>query len=50
MRKYITDTELNEMPKKDIEATKVVTVIEPEPTPKPQSVVKKVINKKKFKK
>mgnify|MGYP001193160684 CR=1 FL=1 len=50
MRKYITDTELNEMPKKDIEAIKVVTVIEPEPTPKPQSVVKKVINKKKFKK
>lgn len=50
MRKYITDTALNEMPKKDIEAIKVVTVIEPEPTPKPQSVVKKVINKKKFKK
>jgi len=50
MKKYITDTELNEMPKKDIEAIKVVTVIEPEPTPKPQSVVKKVINKKKFKK
>lgn len=48
MRKYITDTELNEMPKKDIEAIKVVTVIEP--TPKPQIVVKKVINKKKFKK
>ena len=43
MRKYITDTELNEMPKKDIEAVKVVT-------PKPQIVVKKVINKKKFKK
>ena len=50
MRKYITDTELNEMPKKDIEAIKVVTVIQPEPKPKPQTVVKKVINKKKFKK
>ena len=50
MRKYITDTALNEMPKKDIEAIKVVTVIQPEPTPKPQIVVKKVINKKKFKK
>jgi hypothetical protein len=43
MRKYITDTELNEMPKKNIEAIKVVT-------PKPRNVVKKVINKKKFKK
>ena len=50
MRKYITDTELNEIPKKDIEVVKVVTVIHPEPTPKPQIVVKKVINKKKFKK
>ena len=50
MRKYITDTELNEMPKKNIEVTKVVKVIKPEPTPKPQIVVKKVINKKKFKK
>lgn len=50
MKKYITDTELNEIPKKDIEAVKVVTVIQPEPTPKPQSVVKKVINKKKIKK
>lgn len=48
MRKYITDTELNEMPKKNIEVIKVETVIEP--TPKPQIVVKKVINKKKFKK
>ena len=50
MRKYITDTALNEMPKKDIEVVKVVTVIHPEPAPKPQIVVKKVINKKKFKK
>jgi hypothetical protein len=48
MRKYITDTELNEMPKKNIEVKKVVTVIKPKP--KPQIVVKKVINKKKFKK
>ena len=50
MRKYITDTLLNEIPKKDIEVVKVVTVIHPEPEPKPQIVVKKVINKKKFKK
>ena len=50
MRKYITDTELNEMPKKNIEVTKVVKVVQPKPKPKPQIVVKKVINKKKFKK
>lgn len=50
MKRYITDTELNEIPKKDIEVVKVVTVINPEPAPKPQIVVKKVINKKKFKK
>ena len=50
MKKYITDTELNEIAKKDIEVVKVATVIQPEPTPKPQIVVKKVINKKKFKK
>ena len=50
MKKYITDTELNENQKKDIEVVKVVTVINPEPAPKPQIVVKKVINKKKFKK
>ena len=58
MKKYITDTDLNEIPKKDIEVVKVVTVIHPDlelflkqqPAPKPQIVVKKVINKKKFKK
>ena len=50
MKKYITDTELNEIQKKEIDVVAVLTVIQPDPTLEPQVVVKKVINKKKFKK
>ena len=51
MKKWVSSTDLESVKeKKDIEVVKVVTVIHPEPEPKPQIVVKKVINKKKFKK
>ena len=52
MKKWVssTDVEAVKEEKKDIEEVSIVPVIEPEQTPKPQIVVKKVINKKKFKK
>lgn len=52
MKKWVssTDVEAVKEEKKDIEVVNVVQVIKPEQTPKPQIVVKKVINKKKGKK
>ena len=52
MKKWVSSTTLDVVKedKRDIEVVKVVQVIEPEQTPKPQIVVKKVINKKKGKK
>ena len=54
MKKWVSSTDLDikavKEEKKDIEVVKVAKVIKPEPTPKPQVVIKKVINKKKFKK
>ena len=52
MKKWVSSTTLDvaKEGKKDIEVVKVVQVIDPEQTPKPQIVVKKVINKKKGKK
>ena len=52
MKKWVssTDSESVKEEKKEIEVVKVVQVISPEQTPKPQIVVKKVINKKKGKK
>ena len=52
MKKWVssTDSEAVKEEKKEIEVVKVVQVISPEQTPKPQIVVKKVINKKKGKK
>jgi len=51
MKKWISSTDLQTVKEeiKEIEVVKVVQVIEPEQTPKPQIVVKKVINKKKGK-
>ena len=52
MKKWVssTDFEAVKEEKKEIEVVSVVQVIEPEQKPKPQIVVKKVINKKKGKK
>ena len=52
MKKWVSSTTLEAVKedKRDIEVVKVVQVIEPEQTPKPQVVVKKIINKKKGKK
>jgi hypothetical protein len=52
MKKWVSsaDVEAVKENKKEIEVVSIVPVIEPEQTPKPQIVVKKVINKKKGKK
>jgi hypothetical protein len=52
MKKWVSSTDVESVKeeKKDIEVVKVVPVIDQEQTPKPQIVVKKVINKKKGKK
>lgn len=52
MKKWVasTDVEAVKEEKKDIEVVNVVQVIDQEQMPKPQIVVKKVINKKKGKK
>ena len=52
MKKWVSSTTLEAVKedKRDIEVVKVVQVIEPEQTPKPQIVIKKIINKKKGKK
>ena len=52
MKKWVSSTTLEAVKedKRYIEVVKVVQVIDPEQTPKPQIVVKKVINKKKGKK
>jgi hypothetical protein len=52
MKKWVSSTDLESVKeeKKDIEVVNVVQVIDQEQMPKPQSVVKKVINKKKGKK
>ena len=52
MKKWVSSTTLEAVKedKRDIEVVKVVQVISPEQMPKPQIVVKKIINKKKGKK
>ena len=52
MKKWVSSTDVESVKeeKKNIEVVSIVPDIEPEQTPKPQIVVKKVINKKKGKK
>ena len=52
MKKWVSSTDFEAVKEeiKEIEVVKVVQVISPEQTPKPQLVIKKVINKKKGKK
>jgi hypothetical protein len=52
MKKWVSSTDLESVKEeeKDIEVVSIVPDIDQEQTPKPQIVVKKVINKKKGKK
>ena len=52
MKKWVSSTDFESVKaeKKEIEVVNVVKVIDQEQTPKPQIVVKQIINKKKGKK